>query len=59
MDAELEQQIRERAYEIWEFRQENNMRLTLDRLGNLREVTAEENWLEAEREILYEAKNKN
>ena len=51
-DEVIAQRIRERAYEIYEFRQENNMALTSDNSGELREITAQDDWLEAEAEIL-------
>lgn len=48
-----DQQIRERAYEIWEFRQGCGMLFTLDRLGNIREINEQDDWLEAEDEIRH------
>ncbi len=46
------QRIRERAYEIWEFRQENNMALVVEN-GELRDITAQDDWLEAEEKIRH------
>jgi hypothetical protein len=46
--------IRERAFEIYEYRQEYGMTLTTDQLGNLREITPQDDWLEAEEIILGE-----
>ena len=46
----IEQKIRERAYEIYQYRQDNNMQVRL--IGNeLKEITAENDWKEAEAEI--------
>ena len=56
MENNIEQRIRERAYEIYEFRQDTCLTLTIDRLGNLREITAQDDWLEAEIEVLGNAK---
>lgn len=52
MNSELEQKIRERAYEIWEYRHQAGLLYVFDKLHNIREITAQDDWLEAEREIL-------
>ncbi len=49
---EIEHQIEEEAYFIWEYRKEHGMTLTTDDLGNLRERTAEDDYFEAEDIIL-------
>ena len=49
---ETEQEIRERAYFIWEFRQENDEQYIVGKEGNLREITAQDDWLQAEEEII-------
>jgi len=54
MDKQLEEEIRKKAYEIWEYRMYCGMLYTLDHLHNLRDITAEDDWLEAEKEILDE-----
>jgi len=51
MDTPLEQRIRLRAYEIWQYRQSIGEYLIVDRRGNIREIDAQDNWLEAESEI--------
>ena len=51
MIPELEQKIRELAYEKWEYRQNNDVLYILDK-GELREITEIDDWLEAENEIL-------
>ena len=46
----IEQKIRERAYEIYEYRRDNGMKFNL--VGDkLVEVTGQDDWIEAEREI--------
>jgi len=51
-----EQKIRERAHKIYEFRQQHGMMCTMDRLGNVRDITAQDDWLEAEEEIIHAEK---
>jgi hypothetical protein len=41
-----------RAYEKWQYRMEHKMFITIDRLGNEREITPLDDWLEAKQEIL-------
>ena len=48
---DIEQQIKERAYFIWEYRRDNGMFLTMDRLGNLREINQLDDYFEALDEI--------
>jgi len=57
MKDDIEQKIRERAYEIYEYRRDHGLGVTADRLGNLREITAQDDWLESESEILEKLKN--
>lgn len=52
MDKNTERIIRERAYEIYEYHRDTGTHLICDAKCNLRERTAEDNWLEAEDEIL-------
>ena len=52
MNEELTHKIRERAFEIYEYRKENNLQFILDEIGYLREITQQDDWLEAEQEIL-------
>jgi hypothetical protein len=52
MNTRLEQLIRERAYEIWEARQAMGMVFIVTRSGQLREISAEDDWLMAEDEVL-------
>lgn len=53
MNPELEQKIRERAYEIWEYRQSAGMIYMFDKkINDIREISAQDDWLEAEMEVL-------
>ena len=45
------ERIRQRAFEIWHYRQENNMHINVDRLGCCQPVTALDDWLQAEDDI--------
>lgn len=54
----MRDRIAARAYEIWQYRQENGQHLICDHLGNLRERTAQDDWLEAEEEIRAEQRKK-
>ena len=49
---DIRKQIELRAYFIWEYRMANELFLTSDRLGNLREQTSQDDFLEAEQEII-------
>lgn len=49
----VEEMIRRRAYEIYKFRMENNMFKIIGTDGKLRDITAEDDWLEAEQEIRH------
>jgi len=52
--TDLEQKIKARAYEIYEYRRDTGDNLILDeKTGELRELTAEDDYYEAEREIKY------
>lgn len=52
-DCAIEQLIRLRAYEIWEYRGDNNLEFRFDEKKNdLVKITAEDDWCEAEQEIL-------
>ena len=50
----IEDRIRARAYEIWQYRQENQLFITIDRLGQEKPITAEDDWIEASNEVLKE-----
>lgn len=52
IDKYIREKIEKRAYEIWEFRQQHGMLYFMDKLHNLKEITAEDDWSEAEQEIL-------
>lgn len=51
----LTEKIRQRAYEIWEVRQATGQFLIFEK-GETREITALDDWCEAECEILKEYK---
>jgi len=53
MNEQIEQKIRERAFEIFEFRQQHGMMYIVDRVGNVRKITEQDDWLEAEVEVLH------
>lgn len=48
----IKQQVRERAYEIYQYRQEFGMIFMVDKLGLVKEINAEDDWLQAETEVL-------
>lgn len=50
----IKDRIAKLAHEKYLYRLENQMFLTTDRLGNLREITAQDDWLEAEDKIIRE-----
>ena len=52
----LNDRIRQKAYEIWQYRQEMGQYLIVDNLGNVRKLTAQDDWLEAEFQVLQEGK---
>jgi len=58
MNPELEQKIRERAYEIWEYRMGCGMFYRLEK-HELRDITAQDDWLEAEEEVKHAQKFHN
>lgn len=53
MDVALRDLIQKRAYEIWQYRQEFDVKFVLDERGNLRDITAQDDWLEAEEQVLH------
>lgn len=53
MNEQLRHRIEKRAYGIWEYRQRNGLVFISDVWGNLREITAEDDWLEAEADIQH------
>ena len=55
-DATIEQQIRNRAYEIWQYRMEFDDTIMVDKHGYERELTAQDDWLLAEKEIMGKLK---
>ena len=52
IDESTNRIIRERAYEIYEYHRDTGTHLICDALYNIRERTAEDDWIEAENEIL-------
>lgn len=48
-----------RAYEIWCYHQDTGQHLICDRLGNPRERTAQDDWLEAEAQVKSEMRQLN
>ncbi len=53
---EIQERIKRRAYEIYEYCREEKLYLIQDRLGDIRERTELDNWIEAEKEILTKIK---
>jgi len=51
MEESVYNQIREKAYEIWQYRQDNSLYYIIDKLGNLQEITPEDDWLLAEQQV--------
>jgi hypothetical protein len=51
MNEETIEKIERRAYEIWKYRMENDEKFALDELGNVKEITAEDDWQLAEQEL--------
>jgi hypothetical protein len=49
---DIHKMIEIRAYEIWQYRTEHNMFITVDRLGNEKEITQLDDWLQAKQEVL-------
>lgn len=49
----ISEMIRQKAQEIWEIRQETGQHLIFDK-GELREINAQDDWLEAEDAIIRE-----
>jgi len=52
MSGSVFERIKKRAYEIWEYRTQNNIGFEYRQPGTLYELTAQDDWLEAESEIL-------
>ena len=52
MSESIFERIKKRAYEIWEYRTQNNIGFEYRRPGMLYELTDKDDWLEAEAEIL-------
>uniref|UniRef100_A0A6M3IVQ8 DUF2934 domain-containing protein n=1 Tax=viral metagenome TaxID=1070528 RepID=A0A6M3IVQ8_9ZZZZ len=52
MDDKIIEKIRKRAHEIWEYRQEFQINVIVNKFGQYQNLTAQDDWLEAEREIL-------
>lgn len=53
MNEELRHRIEKRAYAIWEYRQRIGLVFTSNAFGVLREITAEDDWFEAEEDIQH------
>jgi len=49
---ELLNRIRQRAFEIWQYRQEYNVYIIVTKYGVYQNISAQDDWLEAEAEIL-------
>ncbi len=49
---DIQEQIRRRAYELWQYRTEYQLNIILTKYGEYRDLTAQDDWLEAEEEIL-------
>ena len=52
----LEDRIRARAFEIYQCRMETGQIVTIDRLGNEKEITEKDDWAQATEEIIKEYK---
>lgn len=52
MNSQLEHLIRERAYQIWEIRKAMGMKYRINRAGQLVEISAQDDWLEAEDDVI-------
>lgn len=53
----LMEEIRKRAYEIWEYHRDTGTHLICNQYGQLRERTTLDDWLEAEDEIIRSRRN--
>lgn len=54
----LKERIEVLAYEKWQYRQEIGQYIIIDKEGNEREITAQDDYLEAEDEIIRKEKRK-
>jgi len=52
MTDEIIEKIRRRAHEIWEYRQEFQINVVVNKYGRYQNLTAQDDWLESEKEIL-------
>ena len=48
----IQEQIRRRAYEIWQYRTEYQLNIIITKYGEYQNLTAQDDWLQAEDEIL-------
>ncbi len=58
MNAELTEKIRRRAHEIWEYRQEFQINIIVNKYGQYQNLTAQDDWLEAEKEVMAQMEEK-
>jgi len=55
MTEELRRKIQERAYQLWEYRQYAGLQYKFNaKTMQLQDITAEDDWIEAERLVLNE-----
>ena len=52
MTDEIIEKIRKRAHEIWGYRQEFQINVIINTHGQYQNLTAQDDWLESEKEIL-------
>ncbi len=52
MNEELIEKIRKRAHEIWRYRQEFQINVIVNKFGQYQNLTAQDDWLEAEKEVM-------
>lgn len=58
VDECLKEKIRHRAYEIWQARIETGQHIIIDKLGNEKEITPEDDWIQAANEVIQEEEKK-
>lgn len=58
MNEEIIERIRKRAHEIWEYRQEFQIFLIVTKFGQYQNLTAQDDWLEAEKEVMAQLEEK-
>lgn len=58
MPQSLEDRIKERAYEIYQARMETGQHIIIDKEGDEKEITAEDDYCQAKDEIIREEKKK-